>query len=172
MSFQRHIILAGEKSKVPRSNILHSQCTSFTRQLEVPGSLINHVRLQTTVKIEHVCGLCHQWFISPFSESAPGQGNQRREGKSSWPDPEQLSYLITQLLSGVCTSSPWHTDQTHSALHNHYGSETDSNTPQLCPPSPSLLLQQLGLSSEVYSPSKVSVEISRSRSVRRPKKAW
>lgn len=143
---------------------------SFTRKIEVPCSLINYVRLQPTVKIEHICDICHQRLIFSFNKNAPGQGNQRQEGKSSWPDPEQLSSLITQLLSGVRASSPQYTDLTHSALHNHYGSETDSNTPQLCPPSTSLLLQQQGSSSEVYSPSKVSEEVSRSRSVRRPKK--
>lgn len=75
----------------------------------------------------------------------------------------------TAPLSGVYAPPPRHTDQADSALRDHCSSQTPPTSSHRRPHPPSPLLQHLGLSSEVYSPSEVSVEISRAGSVRRPR---
>lgn len=88
--------------KVPQDSCLHSQCTFFAQELQ-PNPLINSPELDKRMDRPCLWAKPSEMLISPFSESAPGQWNQKGEGESSWPDPEQLSSLITQLLSLECT---------------------------------------------------------------------
>lgn len=64
--------------KVPRATSLHSQCTLFARELR-PSSLINSVELDNCIGRPCLWAKPSEMFISPFSESAPGQWNQRGE---------------------------------------------------------------------------------------------
>ena len=100
-----YVCLVGKSSYFPPKTfwgLLHSQHTLFARELQ-QSFLINSVELDNRMFRPCLWAKPAEMFISPFSESAPGQWNQRGEGESSWPDPEQLSSLITQLLSLECT---------------------------------------------------------------------
>lgn len=82
-------------------------CFTFTTHLICQRSfsqsqLINIVELDNCMDGPFLRAKPSEMFILPFSESAPGQSNQGGEGESSWPEPEQLSSLITQILSLDC----------------------------------------------------------------------